>query len=224
MKKGFSLVELLIVISIVLILSMIMIGNLNPVSLTNRGTDARRKKDLGRIKVSLEEYYNDNKCYPSGALLATLNSVSSCNTSVVGFSQLSPWPCDPGTKIPYFLTVDSSSPCPKWFKLLALLQNNKDNEIPTGWASGIKHVGDPNSVTYTNLEVNFGVSSTNINWNDEVLSVGCLGEWAQCLIKVGTNSCNGADDSGCVAVPGTRCYKGECNKPECEVSSCGNVD
>ena len=64
-RKGFTLIELMVVVTILAIMSMILVGIINPIALVNRGRDARRKKDLARIKTAFEEYYNDKGCYPN---------------------------------------------------------------------------------------------------------------------------------------------------------------
>jgi len=64
-KKGFTLVELLIVMAILLMMATMMVGTLNSVGIFNKARDARRKKDIGRIKIAFEDYYNDKGCYKS---------------------------------------------------------------------------------------------------------------------------------------------------------------
>ena len=191
-----------------------------PVDGIDRGNDARRKRDLGKIKVAMEEYYNDNKCYPSGAILVSLNSQSVCNTSVPQFPGLNPWPCDPSTNMPYLVTVDSSSGCPKWFKVFAELRNKNDKDIPSNWSSSIIHVGDP-SQTYSSLQVNYGVSSTNVNWYDNVVDQSCNS--SICFSKfISSGQCQASDVSGCVSDGVHECYLGATGcLPQCQVSSCG---
>ena len=220
MKNGFSLVEILIVITIIAMLAMAAIGALNPGVLTNRAFDARRKKDIGRIKVALEEYYNDHLCYPSGSDLVAINSDTNCNRSIANFS-LNPWPCDPATKAHYKVSVGPGLSCPKWFKVFALLQNKKDSEIPANWDSQIQHVGDP-SATFSNGEVNFGSSSGNVTWSERVLGPGC--NPAICNSQFLNGDCNSNNSGlggGCHQSETTRCYmQTGCGNPECEVSSC----
>lgn len=61
-RFGFTLVELLIAISILAILSVIGIAAYSGVQKNAR--DARRKDDLRSIKVALEVYYQKNGQYP----------------------------------------------------------------------------------------------------------------------------------------------------------------
>ena len=64
-NKGFTLVELLVVISLIGILSTLVIANLN--SARERARDAQRKSDLRNIQTALRLYYNDNAGYPASS-------------------------------------------------------------------------------------------------------------------------------------------------------------
>lgn len=63
-KKGFTLMELLIVISLIAILLVAVIVVLNPWQQINKARDARRKHDLNILQKTFEDYYNDKGCYP----------------------------------------------------------------------------------------------------------------------------------------------------------------
>ena len=63
MRKGFTLVELLIVISIIGVLAGFLFVNFSNVR--ERGRDSRRKNDLNQIKTALRLYYNDYQKYPT---------------------------------------------------------------------------------------------------------------------------------------------------------------
>ncbi len=61
-KKGFTIVELLIVIVVIGVLAAISIVAYNGIQQTAR--DAQRKSDIANIVKALELYYNDKGVYP----------------------------------------------------------------------------------------------------------------------------------------------------------------
>jgi len=214
MKRGFTLVELLVVMAILAIMTVVMIGILNPIALADKGYDARRKKDLGRIRVAFEEYYSDKGCYPKAADISGiygLTDKSNCSKSM--FPWLAPWPCDPSGET-YVISVQDND-CPHWFKVYAKLRNHQDKEIPEGWyfLPDTIHLGNGE---ISGVDVNFGASSTNVNWYDQVLVSACA--VSQCQHRdAGAGSC--ISDSDC---SGNNCYAGDCYNPRCKVDHCGN--
>jgi len=63
MKKAFTLIELLIVISIIGILATLIMSNLNDAR--TRARDIKRKTELRSLKQALQLYYNDYQHFPS---------------------------------------------------------------------------------------------------------------------------------------------------------------
>jgi prepilin-type N-terminal cleavage/methylation domain-containing protein len=64
-NKGFTLIELMVVIGLIMILATVSIALINPVAQMQKALDAQRKSDLGQIMHSLELYYHDNGQYPA---------------------------------------------------------------------------------------------------------------------------------------------------------------
>lgn len=165
-NKGFTLVEIMVAFSIVAILAIVSITVINPAGLIRKAHDAKRKSDLSRIKTAMEDYYNDKGCFPNENDINNVYSLkSTCGSNSFG-SWLPKWPCDPkGNK--YILEVETDTngnikTCPKWFKVYTNLENKNDSGIPKGWYSMDSLVLSGN---YGVNQVNYGVSSTNINWN-----------------------------------------------------------
>jgi len=207
-NKGVTLIELMVVMLILAILMVAMTAALNPANLINKGKDATRKKDLKRIKIAFEEYYNDKGCYPSQAMIDELNSAPCGST---GLYQLNPWPCEPGGGR-YRVLVEEPSDCPDWFAALTTLRAASDKDM-------IKVEGK---------KYNYCVSSTNVacmDYNEDEAVMGSLSEEPTatstptiCEPKIGgcftfqDGRCN-ADDRGCVA---PNCYSdGACLVPIC---------
>lgn len=73
--KGFTLVELLIVMSLIGILATLVVQNFR--SAQFRGRDAVRKSDLRNIQTALRLYYNDYGRYPASAPV-TGGTITAC--------------------------------------------------------------------------------------------------------------------------------------------------
>lgn len=125
-KKGFTLLELLIVIVIIGILALIIVPGL--ASGPKRARDAQRKTDLRAVKNALETYYNDNNSYPTGAY-------SGLGSTLVT-AYLPSLPSDPKNAGAY---VYSYTPSPAGcaagactsYVLTAHLENTNDAQITT---------------------------------------------------------------------------------------------
>lgn len=68
-SKGFTIIELLIVIVVIGILSALVLNSV--VGVQQGGRDRERQTDMNALYVHLEAYHNDNNGYP---LLATLTA------------------------------------------------------------------------------------------------------------------------------------------------------
>ena len=62
--KGFSLVELIVVISVLLVLGTTMFIYTSPVENQKKARDQRRLTDIAQLSEAFEEFKADNKVYP----------------------------------------------------------------------------------------------------------------------------------------------------------------
>lgn len=81
-KFGFSLVELLVVISIIATLTAILLPNF--MGARERARDAQKIQDIGSIKNALRLYYNDNRQYPVGSNLTSFVGTGMTNYMTIG--------------------------------------------------------------------------------------------------------------------------------------------
>ncbi len=117
-QKGFTLVELLIVIALVIIILILVLLSLRTQIM--RARDAKRKTDLSRIQKSFEEYVNDRDRYPNEDILDNCES-----------HDLAPYlesvPCDPSTREPYlYVPVE---PVGAGYRVCTKLEDKKDPDI-----------------------------------------------------------------------------------------------
>jgi len=79
-NKGFTLIELMVVIAIIGLLSSVILAALN--TTRSKGRDAKRVASVKQIQIALELYYDKNGVYPtSGSCGATSPNSSWCNSS-----------------------------------------------------------------------------------------------------------------------------------------------
>lgn len=147
--KGFTLIEILIVIGIISILAVVGFGQYN--NSLRAGRDGRRKTDLQTIQRTLEEYYQDLDSYPSDSDSKIPDPL--CHPSGCGTTQyIQRLPTDPGGT-PYVYISDGT-----YYRLYACIENPNDagpgvNQSGYGQVCGGGRC-DP---------CRFGVSSTNIS-------------------------------------------------------------
>lgn len=140
---GFTLIELLIIVAIVGILTVMALfaAKLQ----IAKARDGRRKADLAKIQKALEDYMNDENCYPDNL---------DCGVSFEPY--LSTIPCDPinNAYYNYFYSYNGEETCKSWYKIYAKLENTKDPIIEkVGCAAGCGP-----SANY-----NYWVASPNMN-------------------------------------------------------------
>ena len=154
--QGFTLVELLIVIFVLALLTTFS-SLIIPTSL-KKARDARRKADLEKIFVALNDYHSDKNCFP--------DTLPDCgqNLGPDNSPYLKNFPCSPKGESYAYQTDEER--CHQWFKILTKLEYLAD--------FGINKVGCQNGCG-PECQYNYGLSSTNIRLNQGcVIYYACL--------------------------------------------------
>jgi len=160
MKKAFTIIEILITISIIALLAAALFILFNPKKQIEKSWDGKRKGELSGLKKTFEDYYNDKKCYPRPTEVCYkdnthLNcSICGKNTPSALLSYVSQLPCDPQNPAKEYLYQVDDTTCPSWFRIYSKFSNSQDTiieEIGCNWGCGPA------------LAYSYGVSSPNID-------------------------------------------------------------
>lgn len=81
-KKGFTLVEMLVVIAIIAILAAIAFGAFSSVQKNSR--DTKRKSNLSTLQSALEQYHADQNYYPASLDLSTVTAIVGIGATYLG--------------------------------------------------------------------------------------------------------------------------------------------
>lgn len=155
--RAFTLVELLIVISLIALLAILVLVGLHPRKQLEKVWDSQRKEHLAHLTRRLEEYYNDNQKYPSGDSICynpVKNDDGTCSCNICGSAgnaaktgkYVSGLTCDPEfSHKNYLYQYDCTTDESQWYRLCAALSQ----DVAPIYADGF-------------LNYNYGVSSGNI--------------------------------------------------------------
>ncbi|MEK7571376.1 MAG: type II secretion system protein GspG [Patescibacteria group bacterium] len=165
MKKGFTLIEILVIIAVLGVLASAVLFVLNPMDQIRKSNDAKRKASLGQVQSALELYYQDTGRYPASSsnfqLYINNVTISWGNSWMPYMSKL---PTDPtfGKTFVYYSPASSNG---QTYYLYANLERGaKDAQVCnagnacTSITSG--GAGAP-SATACGGTCNYGVSSPN---------------------------------------------------------------
>lgn len=128
-ERGFTLIEMLIVVAIIAILASIVIVGVAPAQ--QSGRDARRVSDLQNIRNGLQLYYNKCGFYPGSSSCAAGSAGSNWTAfrqtlvdSNIGISSLSGIPADPSSNRSYAYAYSANN---TGYLLAASLENNTNS-------------------------------------------------------------------------------------------------
>lgn len=130
--QGFTLVELLIVVSVIAILSIVGIAVFT--SAQEQTRDARRKADIQAIQKSLESHYNDSSCGATAAV--SYCGITATTTAILFANGSIPLNPAPGGADYTYPTVAASS-----YTTCAQLENNTGNYNDAGTTPNATNTG-----------------------------------------------------------------------------------
>ena len=146
-RKGFTLVELLVVMGILSILAGVLWSNFN--TTFAKGRDSKRKQDLSLVGRSLELYYNDNRRYPNPTTPLPAWGQPFSHPTKLSVIYMQKLPTDPGGSSYCYDSDDTGT----FYKIYAQLENQNDVQVlttpmpcPTDGAT----------------EYNYGITSPNV--------------------------------------------------------------
>lgn len=158
-QSAFTLTEVLIVVSLLVILILVGIAIFRPGSQMEKVWDIKRKQELAILTRVFDDYYNDHEKYPTDQDVCYNRPVASadgstCYCNICGLqgpknqfgAYLQNLYCDPQhPQRKYLYSYDCSSSEPTWFRVCAKLS------FP--------------DVPIKNSNYNYGVSSSNVSPN-----------------------------------------------------------
>lgn len=165
--KGFTLIELIITMSILAILVGFVVAILDPFTQFQKGRDARRKSDLSQLQKALEQYYQDHQQYPpsggAGNTYEVMDTSTSPATPIPWGGTTPVWqkyievmPKDPDQKKHYVYLTDGTGQMYWVYASLDRVAKDPD-ACPNGVCSNIQGASCGSS------SCNFGLSSPNTN-------------------------------------------------------------
>jgi prepilin-type N-terminal cleavage/methylation domain-containing protein len=150
-EKGFTLIEILIAVTILVLLLMVVFLNLRGQSA--HAMDSKRKTDLYTLSKAFEDYYNDNNVFPNQS------TVAHCGGAIGTY--LTKIPCDPETKkhYGYFPSVNGG------YRICAKLTDTTDPAIAKMGCGGTIGCGVDPGYNYC---LTSGVTASAVGTADQI--------------------------------------------------------
>lgn len=166
-NKGFTLMELLIVIAILGILVAIGTGSFTASQI--KAKDMRRKSNLRAVATALDVYFTDKGQYPADDGQGNIVGCNATGDATLltcawgslwqdqnGTAYMTTLPTDPKTSQKYFYSVGAGNTS---FQLYARLENKKDGDLKTSGGVAQAYSG---VACGTGVDCNYGTSSLNV--------------------------------------------------------------
>lgn len=161
LKRGFTLVELLIVIGVLGVMAGVAISIINPVAQFQKANDSKRKSDLAQIQRALEIYYQDLKSYPLNSSAYKIKD--STGTELNWGNPWTPYmgnlPADPNSPAKNYAYISDGQ---TYYLYASLDRGTNDSQV----CQNLNSNGECPSVPVANLcggKCNYGVSSPNVS-------------------------------------------------------------
>lgn len=150
-RQGFTLIEILIVVSIIGLLSLVVFMSLR--GQTARANDIKRKSDLYTLSKFFEDYNNDHGTFPDQS------AVNDCGGAIAPY--ITKIPCDPVSKTHYGYFPSTNG----GYRICAKLSDTTDPAIAVMGCGGAEGCGLGGGYNYCLAS---GVTASAVGTVDEI--------------------------------------------------------
>jgi len=226
-KKAYSLLEILVTITILILLLAALFFVFNPKTQINKANDGKRRTELSGLKKVLEDWYNDKNCYPMPSQIcydaAVLRPDGSSVCHICGNQATSPsftpylsrLPCDPRQPVNKYLYQIDDLTCPSYYRVYTTLTTDPnefcaaDSPMETLFNWGVSSTNTTPLINCTGLEPTLAPTPTPTGGTPTPVPEGdyyCrgVGNCAfynkaiwTCVPSYPTSSCAGTGPGGC---------------------------
>lgn len=165
--RGFTLIELIIVVGVVSVLSIALLTIVDPVAQFQKANDARRKSDLSQIQKTLESYYGDNGRYPAGDATYQIlrldgNPVTKSDQSWIPYMEIVPFDADNLRRYVYYVNSNGQA----YWLYASLERGGKDSQSCKGVSNACSGAPPESLIDFQTAcgsVCNYGTSSPNVS-------------------------------------------------------------